>query len=132
MPQLTRRDTFQKLLSSKTITFFPAVCLLVNAMTGIHNDLVFFSPYTYTSTYFIGPAIPFTPQNFQNAGWFLTVLFFIFFAVVSSYCCLFMVEAMQAIPGNRHFQGNVEFATYGIYTFSCVDGRPNRLSLFLG
>ncbi|KAJ3270049.1 hypothetical protein HDV01_000597 [Terramyces sp. JEL0728] len=35
-----------------------------------------------------GPGIPFTPGNFQSPG-----------------------EAMQAIPGNKHFQGDVEYGT---------------------
>ena len=38
------------------------------------------------------------------------VLFFVF-TILSTLSCLFIVEAMQSIPGNAHFQGTVEFAT---------------------
>ena len=31
--------------------------------------------------------------------------FFIFFAALSGLCALFIVESMQCIPGNKHFQG---------------------------
>ncbi|KAJ3392069.1 hypothetical protein HDU92_008667 [Lobulomyces angularis] len=86
-----RRATINKLLKSKTVAFFPGICLLINAMTG--------------------PAIPFTAQLFQSGGYVPTLLLFLLFAILSTFCCLFIVEAMQAIPGNKHFQGTVEFAT---------------------
>ncbi|KAI8611822.1 hypothetical protein BC830DRAFT_1083792 [Chytriomyces sp. MP71] len=37
--------------------------------------------------------------------------FFAVFAIICTLCALFIVEAMQAIPGNKHFQGTVEYAT---------------------
>ncbi|KAJ3275307.1 hypothetical protein HK104_003922 [Borealophlyctis nickersoniae] len=58
-----------------------------------------------------GPGVPFTPSMFQQAGWFVPVLMFIVFLFVSTLSVLFIIEAMQAIPGNKHFQGTVEFAT---------------------
>lgn len=78
------RNTLKKLLSAKTIKFIPGICLLVNALTG--------------------PSIPFTPSLFQNAGWFPTIALFLLFTVIAVISALFIVEAMQAIPGNQHFQ----------------------------
>ena len=54
-----------------------------------------------------GPSIPFTPSLFQEGGYIPIILMFLFFAIVSTFCCLFIVEAMQAIPGNKYFQASV-------------------------
>ncbi|KAI9101276.1 hypothetical protein DFS34DRAFT_642435 [Phlyctochytrium arcticum] len=86
-----RRTTIAKLLNAKTISFFGGVCLLINGMTG--------------------PGVPFTPATFQESGWFFPLILFGLFALVSALSVLFIIEAMQAIPGNKHFQGTVEFAT---------------------
>lgn len=40
-----------------------------------------------------------------------TLFCFIAFAFISGFASLFIVEAMQSIPGNQHFQGDVEYAT---------------------
>ncbi|KAI8850721.1 hypothetical protein BC829DRAFT_466714, partial [Chytridium lagenaria] len=61
------------------------ITLLFNNMTG----LPFLKP-KYISTVVISLAI---------------------FATISALCSLFIVEAMQGIPGNKHFQGTVEFGT---------------------
>ncbi|KNC96338.1 uncharacterized protein SPPG_08240 [Spizellomyces punctatus DAOM BR117] len=86
-----RRTTISKLLKAKTISFFGGVCLLINGMTG--------------------PGVPFTPATFQQSGWFFPTILFIIFGLVSALSILFIIEAMQAVPGNKHFQGTVEFAT---------------------
>jgi hypothetical protein len=46
-----------------------------------------------------------------QSGWLVVSILFIVFAIISTFCSLFIVEAMQAIPGNKHFQGTVEFGT---------------------
>jgi hypothetical protein len=71
--------------------FFGALALLFNAATG--------------------PGLPFTPTLFQSPGVIFTFFCFIAFAFVSGFASLFIVESMQAIPGNQHFQGDVEYAT---------------------
>ncbi|KAJ3195017.1 hypothetical protein HK101_001345 [Irineochytrium annulatum] len=58
-----------------------------------------------------GAPIPFTPQIFSTLGWVVPTILFLLFAVISAFAVLFIIEAMQAIPGNRHFQGTVEFST---------------------
>ena len=78
-------------MTAKTIGFGGGVALLFNAATG--------------------PGLPFTPTNFQDPGWLFTILSFFLFALISGYSILFIVEAMQAIPGNKYFQGDVEYAT---------------------
>lgn len=82
-----------QLLNAKTIGFFGGLCLLFNAMTG--------------------PGIPYTPLLFSvdGSGAFMSFLSFTFFAIVSGFSVLLIIEAMQSIPGNKHFQGTVEFGT---------------------
>jgi hypothetical protein len=48
---------------------------------------------------------------FQNPGWLFSAISFGLMAVISAFSALIIVECMQAIPGNLHFQGHVEFAT---------------------
>lgn len=91
-------STLKKLLSIKSVGFIPGVCLLVNALTG--------------------PSMPFVSDNFTTAGWLFPSLFFFIFSIVAALSALFIVEAMQAIPGNSHFQGTVEFATLVYFTNS--------------
>ncbi|KAJ3074247.1 hypothetical protein HDU98_011739 [Podochytrium sp. JEL0797] len=52
-----------------------------------------------------------TASTFQESGWLLTTICFLVYMIISSLCALFIVEAMQAIPGNRYFTGTVEFGT---------------------
>ncbi|KAI8832652.1 hypothetical protein BJ741DRAFT_614277 [Chytriomyces cf. hyalinus JEL632] len=86
-----RRGTWANLLDTKTVGMFAGITLLFNNMTG--------------------SAIAQTPQIFQQCGGLVTSCAFIVFAVICTLCSLFIVEAMQAIPGNKHFQGIVEYAT---------------------
>ena len=89
-------NTLQQLLHSKQVGYFAGFALLFNQMTG--------------------PGIPFTAANFQNPGWLPTTLLYILFCNISGFSILFLIEAIQAIPGNSHFQGNVEYST-AIYFF---------------
>ncbi|TPX60874.1 hypothetical protein SpCBS45565_g07390 [Spizellomyces sp. 'palustris'] len=95
-----RRTTISKLLKAKTISFFGGVCLLINGMTG--------------------PGVPFTPATFQQSGWLFPTILFVIFGLVSALSILFIIEAMQAVPGNKHFQGTVEFATLINFYFGDV------------
>lgn len=95
-----RGTELHRLLSAKTVSFLPSVCLLMNAMTG--------------------PSIPFTAGLFQTGGGLPTVLGFILFAILSSFCCLFIIEAMQAIPGNKHFQVHTHTNTFTCDCFSLL------------
>ncbi|KAJ3221762.1 hypothetical protein HK099_003152 [Clydaea vesicula] len=74
--------TFNELLKVKTVSFFPGVCLLINAMTG--------------------PALPFSPSLFQYGGIIPPILLYIIFTILATLSSLFVVEAMQ---------GTVEFGT---------------------
>ncbi|KAJ3117004.1 hypothetical protein HDU96_008175 [Phlyctochytrium bullatum] len=58
-----------------------------------------------------GSAVPQMPNIYQESGWLIVTIFLAVFASISALCSLFIVEAMQAIPGNKHFQGTVEFGT---------------------
>ncbi|KAJ3150949.1 hypothetical protein HK101_001923 [Irineochytrium annulatum] len=81
----------RQLLDTKKIGMLGGLTLLFNNMTG--------------------PAIPQTQSVFQQSGWALTIACFVMFGTISGLCSLFIVEAMQAIPGNKDFQGTVEFGT---------------------
>ena len=87
-----------KLSATKSIGFFGGLCFLFNAVSG--------------------PAIPYTAANFANTGWLFTILAYvtlqltqILFTFLSGFNSMFLIESMQAIPGNKHFQGKVEFST---------------------
>ncbi|KAI8902374.1 hypothetical protein BC833DRAFT_616838 [Globomyces pollinis-pini] len=90
-PGVRRKGTYNRLVRSKHVGFLATVALLFNAATG--------------------PGLPFAPANFQNPGIAFTGLCYLIMMFVSAYASLFIVEAMQALPGNRHFQGDVEYAT---------------------
>lgn len=88
---IARKSTIKSLLSSKTISFFGSVCLLFNAATG--------------------PGIPYTPALFQDPGYIPALATFFLVMLLSGFSILFTIESLQAIPGNAHFQGDVEYAT---------------------
>ncbi|ORX55270.1 hypothetical protein BCR36DRAFT_321189 [Piromyces finnis] len=88
---VNRNKTLKKLLDTKTVGFAGGVTLLINGI--------------------LGPGLIPTPQIFSDAGFIIPTLTFIFFAVFSTICAQFIIEAMQSIPGNKHFQGTVEFST---------------------
>ncbi|KAJ3315264.1 hypothetical protein HDV04_003657 [Boothiomyces sp. JEL0838] len=96
-------STIEKLLKQKNIGFFAGVCFLFNAASG--------------------PAVPYTASNFQSPGWLITIISYGLFTILAGFCNLFLVESMQAIPGNKHFQGNVEFSTLVNFYF----GRNSHL-----
>ncbi|KAI9348527.1 hypothetical protein BDR26DRAFT_799106, partial [Obelidium mucronatum] len=58
-----------------------------------------------------GTALSQTASLFQQSGWFPVIFLLLTFTAISTLSSLFIVEAMQTIPGNQHFQGTVEFAT---------------------
>jgi hypothetical protein len=98
MAQARNQGPLSDLLKSKTVGYFAGFCLLFNQMTG-----------AFMSN--LGPGIPFTPSNFQSPGWIFTVFTYLLFCCTSGFSMLFLIESMQAIPGNAHFQGHVEFST---------------------
>ncbi|KAI9335489.1 hypothetical protein BDR26DRAFT_528712 [Obelidium mucronatum] len=103
-------STVRRLNRSKTASFFGGVCLLFNAMTGA--------------------GIPFTPSLFATLGWVPPFFLFILFAVISAFSVLFIIESMQAMPGNRHFQGTVEFATLINFFFGPAEHIMGQLILY--
>jgi hypothetical protein len=58
-----------------------------------------------------GPAIPYTASNFSSPGWLFTIFSYGAFTLLSGLANAFLIESMQSIPGNKHFQGQVEFST---------------------
>ncbi|KAI9207136.1 uncharacterized protein BJ171DRAFT_596728 [Polychytrium aggregatum] len=88
---IIRSATITQLLDAKNIGMFAGLVFLFNNTTG--------------------PAIPLMQAYFQQNGWVPLVVVISLYAIVSTLCSLFIVEAMQCIPGNKHFQGTVEFST---------------------
>ncbi|KAI8833403.1 hypothetical protein BC829DRAFT_80099 [Chytridium lagenaria] len=86
-----RSSSLDNILREKTITPIGGIALLFNNMTGI--------------------GLTQTSQTYQHSGWVVTTIFFVVYMVISTLCALFIVEAMQGIPGNKYFQGTVEFGT---------------------
>jgi len=86
-----RNKTLKRLLDTKTVGFAGGVTLLINGI--------------------LGPGLIPTPQIFSDSGLIIPCITFVFFAVFSTICAQFIIEAMQCIPGNKHFQGTVEFST---------------------
>jgi len=58
-----------------------------------------------------GPGLSMVCELYQQSGWFWPTVFFVFACGLSTFASLVLIEAMQNIPGNRHFQGSVEFST---------------------
>ena len=85
------KTTLTKLKEAKNIGYFASVCFLFNAISG--------------------PAIPYTAANFQNSGLIFTLYSYLLITLLSGFSNLFLIEAIQAIPGNKYFQGEIEFAT---------------------
>lgn len=107
---MIRANTLKKLLANKKIGTTAAVILLFNAGTG--------------------PAIPFTPAIFSNPGYLPTTLAFLLFTMVSGFSCLFIIEAMQSIPGNSCFQGEIQFGTLINFYFGPVTHGIGQLLLY--
>ncbi|TPX34663.1 hypothetical protein SmJEL517_g02723 [Synchytrium microbalum] len=77
-----------------------------------------------------GTGIPFIAPLFQQAGWAIPILLFVFFGIVATFCSLFIIEAMQAIPGNRYFQGTVEFGTLINFYFGPASHVAGQIFLY--
>ncbi|KAF9348144.1 hypothetical protein BGX34_002657 [Mortierella sp. NVP85] len=70
-----------------------------------------------------GPGLVTLPIVAQSAGWLPTLLGFGLAATLSSLSSLFICEAMTEVPGNDHFQSNVEFSNLIL----CFFGRRYHL-----
>ncbi|KAF9536591.1 hypothetical protein EC957_010364, partial [Mortierella hygrophila] len=73
----------------KDISFWGGLALLISNMTG--------------------PGLVTLPIVAQSAGWLPTLVAFGVVSLLSSLSSLFICEAMTQVPGNEHFQSNVEF-----------------------
>ncbi|KAF8948025.1 hypothetical protein BGZ47_006888 [Haplosporangium gracile] len=73
----------------KDISFWGGLALLISNMTG--------------------PGLVTLPIVAQSAGWLPTLVAFGVVSLLSSLSSLFICEAMTQVPGNEHFQSNIEF-----------------------
>ncbi|KAJ3298254.1 Vacuolar protein sorting-associated protein 35 [Rhizoclosmatium sp. JEL0117] len=110
LPSMARRGTLAILMDVKTIGIVGGIAFLFNNMTGT--------------------ALAQTSTLFQQAGWAPVISVFIMFGFISTIASLFLVEAMQTIPGNQHFQGTVEFATMINFYFGPVEHCLGQLCLY--
>jgi amino acid permease len=51
-----------------------------------------------------GPAIISIPTVFQSGGWLVTIIAFVFIAVLANLASLFLLEALTKFPGNENFE----------------------------
>ncbi|ORY51847.1 hypothetical protein BCR33DRAFT_397719 [Rhizoclosmatium globosum] len=103
-------ERYLNMVRTKTVGKYNGISLIFNNMTGIGMIQ--------------------TSLIFQQSGWLPVTLFFLLFFVISSLCGLFIVEAMQAIPGNRYFQGTVEFGTLINFYFGPVAHIIGQMGLY--
>ncbi|KAJ3329363.1 hypothetical protein HDU76_008045 [Blyttiomyces sp. JEL0837] len=103
-------ETFAKILQEKTVGKLGGIALIYNNMTGI--------------------GVIQTPLLFQQSGFFPVIFAFTIYMVISGLCALFIVEAMQAIPGNKYFQGTVEFGTMINFYFGTIPHILGQFCLF--
>ncbi|KAF8945937.1 hypothetical protein BGZ47_001709 [Haplosporangium gracile] len=90
-----RRETENKPVATATtvvkdISFWGGLCLLICNTTG--------------------PGAVTLPLVAQSAGWIPTVIGFVLVGVLSYLSSMFVCEAMTEVPGNEHYQANVEFS----------------------
>ena len=84
-----------------------------------------------------GPGIPYTPRLFgvDGSGAFVSIVAFLIFAVLSGFSVLLIIEAMQSIPGNKHFQVNSyfvnKFQALFLISFTTGNGRIWNFDQFL-
>ncbi len=81
-----------------TIGFWAGVCLLANNITG--------------------PGMVDIPNTFQAAGWLFPTVAFLFTAVYSVLVCILLARALSNVPGNGHFQKQLEFSKLASDIFS--------------
>ncbi|KAF9186672.1 hypothetical protein BGZ50_002384 [Haplosporangium sp. Z 11] len=70
-----------------------------------------------------GPGSVSLPLVAQNAGWVPTVIGYVLIGILSYLSCVFICEAMTLVPGNDHFQANVEFSNLVL----CFFGRRYQI-----
>ncbi|TPX37614.1 hypothetical protein SmJEL517_g00758 [Synchytrium microbalum] len=95
---VARHSTMRKLLKHKTVGVLGGIALLVNSMAG--------------------PGLPQAAGMYQQNGWLYPTVAFLLYAILTALCSMFVIEAMQSIPGNKHFQGTVEYGTLINFYFS--------------
>ncbi|KAK5667534.1 hypothetical protein QVD99_006123 [Batrachochytrium dendrobatidis] len=76
---------------------------------GYTKNIGYIGSVSLLLTSITGPGIVIIPTIFQNAGWLIPVLAFIFIGVLAGFACLFIIEACSIFPGNDRFQRNIEF-----------------------
>ncbi|RKP01024.1 hypothetical protein CXG81DRAFT_29850 [Caulochytrium protostelioides] len=79
-------------------------CLFVKTVGTLGGFALLFNNVT-------GPGIASIAQVYQSSGWVVTTLAFLIFGILATFCSLLLVESVQSVPGNAHFQGQVEFST---------------------
>lgn len=72
----------------------------------------------------------FTASNFQSPGLIFTLFTYILFTLISGFCNLLLIETMQSIPGNKYFQGDIEFATLINFFFGSWAHRIGQFVLY--
>ncbi|KAF9925582.1 hypothetical protein FBU30_004667 [Linnemannia zychae] len=96
---------------AKDISFWGGLCLLICNTTG--------------------PGVVSLPLVAQSAGWVPTVVVFVLVGILSYLSCMFICEAMTEVPGNEHYQANVEFSNMVLCFFGRRYQAPVQIVCFL-
>ena len=77
------------------------------AVDGYKRNVGFIGSVSLLITSITGPGIVLIPLVFQQAGWLIPTLLFIFVGILAGIASLFVVEAVNRFPGNEAFERNV-------------------------
>ncbi|KAF9912320.1 hypothetical protein BX616_010354 [Lobosporangium transversale] len=80
------------------------------ATNTVVKDITFWGGLSLLICNTTGPGATSLPLVAQNAGWVPTLIGFLLVGLLSYLSCMFICEAMAEVPGNDHFQANVEFS----------------------
>ncbi|KAG0215659.1 hypothetical protein BGX28_008905 [Mortierella sp. GBA30] len=78
--------------------------------TSVVKDISFWGGLALLICNTTGPGSVTLPLVSQQAGWLPTLIGFVLVGILSYLSSMFVCEAMTEIPGNDHFQANVEFS----------------------
>jgi hypothetical protein len=61
--------------------------------------------------FLVGVGIPLLPAVMQDAGWVSSCAVMLMISIFAGYAGSMMTEAMKYVPGNRHFEDRIEYAS---------------------
>lgn len=78
-----------------------------------------------------GPGIPFVTSIFQQSGWFIVSFLFVIFYFFFTQSALFVLVSLRSMPGNKNFQGSVEYSTIATFYLNKTWSMIGKITLHL-